>query len=96
MRVFILLHLVLLEKIAFRFIRAAHFVLPDLCSFVNKGIVENVFGCVHAYSSLLMATEYSVLYFNIKLSVSMLITSFSYSNVLYYTILNDVLTSNMF
>lgn len=30
MRVFILLHLVLLEKIAFRFIRAAHFVLPDL------------------------------------------------------------------
>jgi len=43
-----------------------------------------------------MATEYSVLYFNIKLSVSMLITSLSYSNVLYYTILNDVLTGNMF
>ena len=28
--VFILLHFVLLEKITFRFIRASHFVLPDL------------------------------------------------------------------
>ena len=34
--VFILLHFVLLEKITFRFIRASHFVLPDLRLTANK------------------------------------------------------------
>lgn len=48
MCVFILLHFVLLEKITFRFIRASHFVLPDLLTqaLVDTGIRDRNLGFI--------------------------------------------------